>query len=327
MNPFSGSPHRNGRCLSLPVAVVFVPMVLLGLAGLTPPRARGGSAATVCSLDALLALPVEQLAQVDIARMNLLCAEGLPGAESVDLAKHLSTLDAWTAQVKSETERHRYRFKQNPAEFEHSEGFFRMLMLAVVLTEDFGMHYNHDGRTTPAQASAHDGFFTNAADVFLTGLLGPIRQGTCSSLPVLYVAVGRRLGYPLKLVTTKGHLFVRWEDAKERFNVDATGEGVNRFDDAYYRQWPFKVTEEDAKAEGYLKSLTPAEELAAFLSIRGMCLRENGRRPEAAESFEAASRLVLGCRSYWLLLAELRDNLSGQRPPMTAPLNRYQPKD
>ena len=33
------------------------------------------------------------------------------------------------------------------------------------------------------------------------------------------MAVGRRLGYPLKLVTTKGHLFVRWEGAGERFNI------------------------------------------------------------------------------------------------------------
>ena len=101
--------------------------------------------------------------------------------------------------------------------------------------------------------------------------------GTCSSLPVLQVAVGRRLGYPLKLVTTKGHLFVRWEDAHERFNIEAAGRGVNRFTDDYYRHWPFELAPAEEVAEGYLKSLTPPEELAVFLSIRGMCLREAGR--------------------------------------------------
>jgi len=30
-------------------------------------------------------------------------------------------------------------------------------------------------------------------------------------MPILYVAVGRQSGYPLKLVTTKGHLLVRRE--------------------------------------------------------------------------------------------------------------------
>jgi hypothetical protein len=202
-----------------------------------------------------------------------------------------------------------------------------MLMLAVVLAEDFGVHYKGEGRTTPAEASAHDGFFTNAADVFLPGLLGPKRQGTCSSLPVLYVAVGRRLGYPLKLVTTKGHLFVRWEDAKERFNVEAAGDGLNRFDDAFYRQWPFPVSEDEVQAEGYLRSLTAAEELAVFCSIRGMCLQEAGRTSDAAESFAAASRLAPGCRSYRLMLVKLRQSAGGGRRTAAARTTNIQPKE
>ncbi len=33
--------------------------------------------------------------------------------------------------------------------------------------------------------------------------------GTCVSMPVLYTAVARRLGYPVKLVLAKGHAFCR----------------------------------------------------------------------------------------------------------------------
>src|ERR1035441_10188027 len=88
---------------------------------------------------------------------------------------------------------------------------------------------------------------------------------------------------PLKLLTTKGHLFVRWEGGGERFNIEATGRGVNRFEDDYYRHWPFEISKAEEAAEGYLKSLSPAEELAVFLSIRGMCLRESGRLAEAAD--------------------------------------------
>jgi hypothetical protein len=55
-------------------------------------------------------------------------------------------------------------------------------------------------------------------------------------MPVLYVAQARRLGYPVSLVTTKGHLFDRWEGRGERFNVECTGHGMNRYDDAHYRQ-------------------------------------------------------------------------------------------
>lgn len=221
------------------------------------------------------------------------------------MAGYLATLGKWAGRVRTETERHLYRFKHNPAEFENSEGFFRMLMLVVVLAEDFGVRYDPQKRVDPTSARMDDGFFAEPRDVFIHGLLGPERRGTCSSLPVMYVAIGRELGYPLKLVTTKGHLFVRWQDKKERFNIEAASHGLNRFSDDYYRHWPFEVSTAEEAAEGYLKSLTPAEELAAFLSIRGMCLRESGRLKEAAEAFATAAKLAPGCRSYKTIQATL----------------------
>jgi hypothetical protein len=258
-----------------------------------------GGAQGADSLDGLTA------STVPITLRNTLCAKGLstPEAEA-ELSQ--STLSSWAKRVRSETERHFYRFRRNPTEFESSEGFFKMLMLTVVLAEDFGVHYSPDHKLQPGQASLNDGFFSNPNDVFLTGLLGPKREGTCSSMPVLYVAIGRELGYPLKLVTTKGHMFVRWEGQGERFNIEATARGLSRFDDDYYRHWPFEITPEEEEAEGYLKSLTPAEELAAFLSIRGMCLGEQSRIPEAIEAFSAAARLAPGCRAYRTMTAALQ---------------------
>jgi hypothetical protein len=100
-------------------------------------------------------------------------------------------------------------------------------------------------------------------------------------------------------------MFVRWEGGGERFNVEATSHGLSRFDDEYYRHWPFEVDRAEEAAEGYLKSLTPPEELAVFLSIRGMCLRENRRLPEAAEAFAAAVRLAPACQGYREMLASL----------------------
>jgi len=264
------------------------------------------SVLSVSSLSNLLVLRGGALEQVGIARMNLLCAQGLPGAEDLDVNGCLAVLEQMTARVRSETERYHYRFERNPSEFENSESFYKMVIMAVVLAEDFQVKYAPNKMVTAADARADDGFFADAHDVFLHGLLGTNRQGTCSSLPVLQVAVGRRLGYPLKLVTTKGHLFVRWEDAKERFNVEAAGNGVNRFPDDYYRHWPLEVSEAEVQAEGYLKSLTPAEELAVFMSIRGMCWRDSNQYTKAAESFKVAARLAPGCQSYRTMLAELQ---------------------
>ena len=67
-------------------------------------------------------------------------------------------------------------------------------MLAVVLAEDFQVRYAPDKVGNAADAQPGDGFFADARDVFLHGLTGAKPRGTCSSLPVLQVAIGRRLG-------------------------------------------------------------------------------------------------------------------------------------
>ena len=42
----------------------------------------------------------------------------------------------------SETQRNFHRFLANPREYNHSLGYYRMMMLATVLQQDFGTHYN-----------------------------------------------------------------------------------------------------------------------------------------------------------------------------------------
>jgi hypothetical protein len=308
------------------------------------------------ALAGILAMNQSELGRIDAATMNLLCAQGLSPSGEPDVEHCLRTLGDWADRVRSETERHWYRFRQNPAEFEHSEGFFRMLMLAVVLEEDLSVRYNPDRMSTPGSLGVNDHFFADHRSVFPHGLVGTEAQsleskvqslrsasphplpeeratalrpplnsqlstlnrplGTCSSMPVLYLVIGRRLGYPLKLVTTKAHLFVRWEGAGERFNIEATGHGLNRFEDDYYQHWPLEVTPTEEAAQGYLKPLAPPEELAVFLSIRGMCLREAGRLPETAEAFGAASRLAPACRGYRVMLASLQPRHGPGPPPL-----------
>jgi hypothetical protein len=128
--------------------------------------------------------------------MNLLCAQDLPGAGEANVPGFLAILDQWAGHVKFETERNLHRFRANPAEFDSSEGYFRMLMMAVVMYEDYGIRYNPERIGLPANMEANDRFFADSRDIFLHGLVGDRRLGTCSSMPVLYVAMGRRLGYP-----------------------------------------------------------------------------------------------------------------------------------
>jgi len=264
-------------------------------------------------MDRLAAIQPEIASRFTIARMNLACAEGLAGSLPIEAVLAESTINTWAERVRTETKRHVYRFQRNPADYEHSEAYFRMLMLTVVLAEDFNVHYREDRRTAAGSGGLDDGFFSDASALFLHGLLGPKREGTCSSMPVLYVAIGRQLGYPLKLVTTKGHLFVRWDQGSERFNIEATAKGLARYDDEHYRHWPFEITPQEEASEGYLKSLAPAEELAVFLSVRGMCQREAGHEGKAAETFAAAARLAPGCASYRAMADRLASEVAGRK--------------
>src|SRR5204863_9245143 len=115
----------------------------------------------------LLAVEPSRLGDCDIALMNLLCAEGLPHAEGLDVQISLALLDGWASRVRTETERHFYKFQRDPGEFEHSEGYFRMLMMAVVLYEDFQVRYDPERIASPNQAALDDGFFADSRDVFL----------------------------------------------------------------------------------------------------------------------------------------------------------------
>jgi hypothetical protein len=154
--------------------------------------------------------------------------------------------------------------------------------------------------------------FSDSRDLFIHGIIDG-DGGTCSSMPVLYVAVGRRLGYPLKLVETRGHLFFRWDDSggqvfgfAERFNIEGAGGGIASYADDHYRNWPEPWTAADKAGGYYLKSLTPLQELTSFLSVRGKCLFDNRRLQEAVQANRLACRLAPDDPRYKFRLQEFR---------------------
>jgi hypothetical protein len=246
------------------------------------------------NLAQLLALSPAQLEKCNIALMNLLCAQGLRGAENLDVQQNLDTLDQWVRHVRYETVRNYHRFLDHPEEYNNSEAYYRMIMLATVLQEDFQAHYDPE-RALPqlrGEREPNDVFFADAGDVFIHGLLGGERHGTCSSLPVLYAAVAQRLGYPVDLASTVEHLYLRYEEGTNHLNVDAAGEGFITHSDQEYRRWPHPLTDEEIKTYGYLKPMSQREILGAFLIIRAGSLTSMRRYDEAAESWETANRYL-----------------------------------
>lgn len=213
-------------------------------------------------------LPSEELASLDIGEVNLECATGLIGSEDLDMAECLAKLDEWAEAVRMATLRLWPSFERDPANYENSVPYFCMLVMLTVLQRDLGVRYNLDSWERP-----YDG--TDSRLHFIHGLLQG-HGGSCESMPVLYAAIGRRLGYPLKIIPVFRHFIVRWDNPETgtKFNIESTCQGLKCEPDEYYMTWP-DVLSPESVAEGWmLQSMTPTEELALFYSIRAHCFQD-----------------------------------------------------
>jgi hypothetical protein len=258
------------------------------------------------TLAEVCATPDEFLGNLDIAVLNLICATGLPGAEGLDITKCLDWLDIAASQVDFQVRGHLKGFQDSPRTYRNSPGVFCCEYLLRTLQELFGVRYNPARVNDPSfqDPKCFNPDFSDSRDLFIHGIIDG-QGGTCASMPVLYIAVGRRLGYPLKLVQSRGHLFFRW-DAEERFNVEGTGHGISFNADEFYETWPEPWPEFDHLGGWYLKSLSPAGELADFLATRGACLAHIGRIDDAIEAYRSACGVTPHDARYWCQLENLR---------------------
>lgn len=243
----------------------------------------------------------EILAQLDVAAMNLACAAGLPGSENIDVAFCLQTLDRWANQVANYTSQHLHKIG------DRSLNYFRSLCLVTVLERDLGMTYN------PAR---REGGPYESPDLFIHGILEG-EGGTCASLPVVVAAVGRRLGYPIRLVSAFSHTFARWESEDERFNIESHGIGMNCYPDDYYRHEKRQMTPEQERDCCCLQSKTPRHELAMFLTDRASIWTLAGAHCKATKCLGWAFTLHpenkwIGCHlndslhRWWLEIGKIR---------------------
>lgn len=136
------------------------------------------------------------------------------------------------------------------------------------------------------------------------------RTGNCVSMPVLFLAVGERLGLDLTLSTAPLHVLVRFTDRADgrTFNVEATsGGGFAR--DAHYRRL-LPMTDEAIRNGVYLRSLSRRESMALIATPVLDHLLATGRYEEAiavadvligANPADAYAMVKKGTASYRLL--------------------------
>ena len=303
--------------------------------------ASSGHAAVPPTIDELLDLPSLQRGAASPAELSLLCARGLPGGHDVASDQCLAALAQWTDLVRAETEQRLTRLPQGDhltrAALETSspsrcKAQALLQTLHDMLGSDRQPASLEDGTLEAAVATGHP---LDPRDLFLGGILEPANsphRPTSVSLPWLYLAVGRRLGYPLRLAAQDGRLLLRWEGQNEQFTLDWQRSWTESPVDAPALrfnvehpggQLPFAPSDQvPPPSPSPMHLLTADDELAMLLSARGACLESHGQNREALVAYAQAHRLSPECDNYLLAIAQVMPKISalfGHTEPLAAP--------
>ncbi|MEW6331086.1 MAG: transglutaminase family protein [Pseudomonadota bacterium] len=129
--------------------------------------------------------------------------------------------------------------------------------------------------------------FNKIENHYLTGVLDT-KQGTCFNLPMLYMAVAQRLGYPVYPVMAPDHVFLRFVSPglKEQ-NIEATEGGGYSPDEDYIQR--LNITKKGLKSGAYLRTLTYREYLARLLETNAITI---GRRGDLTKAISYLERVI-----------------------------------
>lgn len=154
----------------------------------------------------------------------------------------------------------------------------RIRILNTVIHQMEGIHYDR----SPFARSRQDYYFLN-------GILDT-KQGICYTLPLLYIAVAQRLGYPLYPVDAPDHMFVRYVNPSfTEQNVETTS-GGKYFPDQHYIK-AFAVSQRGLKSGSYLRTKTYREFLGQMLAASAVFHGRNGESLKAIAYLEKAAQL------------------------------------
>lgn len=112
--------------------------------------------------------------------------------------------------------------------------------------------------------------------------------GNCLGLSVLALALGERLGLPLRGVYLPSHCFVRYEDGGARINLETAEMGAEWSDARYARVFGL------AADRPYLGSLANGEMVGVYLKSLGAARSREGREDEALAIYRCAAHRAPG---------------------------------
>lgn len=224
--------------------------------------AEGGGLSEV-ELEQLANLPEEQ---IDIGQVALfLATEVFPG---LDVNKYSAQLDGFVKEIRDFTRG-------------STDSDYRIRAMNTYLYKRQGFHYDKS-----------DPLAQQLMNRYLNGLLDT-QAGSCTTMPLLYLALAQRLGYPVYPVAAPQHLFCRYAaaDVKEQ-NIEATEGGGYSSDADYIRD--MEIPTLGIKSGAYLSTMT-------YRQLVGDLIAENG-------SYWARQKDFVRAIKYYIIAVRLNPN-------------------
>ncbi len=156
--------------------------------------------------------------KIDLALANWIIAADVPIFADMTRESYFMQLEAMISEVRQEMSRTRKVAASNGQNINDPQtrcGIFcnAIIKLRFAYREEFAQH-----DLTPLQDKALHG---DPDNTFLAGLLRT-KRGSCVSMPLLYLVIGQRLGFPVHLVAIGQHYFIRWQEPGYRINIETT---------------------------------------------------------------------------------------------------------
>lgn len=292
--PVYGEPrHRNHRLLELPVTD-------------GAPSPLGEFAAETPAERMLEDLLRKAERDVDIGIAGYLVAADLPAFQNLAPEEYSAELSRITDRVGGILSNAPPR---TGAVESHSDPGWPAYAFASAM-HGLGWEYPEPFRKTQLTAAEAHAMFRDERNVMLPGLL-QTHQGSCVTLPLLYVVVAQRLRLPVHLVTVGQHTFARWDDGKTRLNIEATitdRVAIAEDDSVYIRLE--QITPQELAGTNTLRNLTNREVVGVLFHARSGIYAAHGYRREALRDAARAVELNPESRMARLHLQDLKARIA-----------------
>ncbi len=236
----------------------------------------------------LLALPDDELEKVDVLELSMTVAREAKGYEHLDYDHYDEIIDDWANQFLLWLPTIEWKYDEDMERWQNDINYFRLVALCKWIDIAAGAKYVPKYRALYEKGI--DSFiYTDLGHLLVFGLIDT-REGTCATMPVLHVIMGRRCGWPVSLTCVKHHYMCRYDDGQRVYNVEATDTG----------RGSFSIPEEDEiikktglssyaiESDSDLRSLTNREMLAVFIAVRARYYKDTNQMDLADRDYSLA---------------------------------------